>query len=107
MSGPTISNVSPSPSFSIDPSTPLQFTITSSNTIVILAVAVVIDPNGAPELVYDGTVFSPLYKENSSIATVTGPPAGFTVTFRRQNGWPAPPTLRVWCADNTGAFLVE
>ena len=102
MPGPVFQNVSPSPSFAIDPATPIMFDVVDTDASLTLVVPIIIiDPNVAGELVHDWTLsqFAAAYAANSSRLVIAN---GFRYTFRRLNGWTSPPSLRVWAVDSAG-----
>lgn len=103
MPGPVFQNITPAPASSIDPATAISFDIVSDgvHALVLVVPIVAVDPNVAGELLHDWTLnaFSPAYVKNSSRTVITN---GFRYTFRRLNGWAAPPVLRAWAVDTAG-----
>jgi hypothetical protein len=120
MPGPVFANISPSPSFSIEPDAVIMFDVTDSGSAISLVVPIItVDATVAGEKVYDwsnttpapggagpGTttnqgpgVFDPAYAANSQVVAITN---GWRFSIRRLNGWATPPSLRVWATDAAG-----
>lgn len=99
---PVFQNITPAPSSSILPATPLMFDVVDTGSSIVLVVPIIIvDPTVAGELVYDWTAgaFAAAYEQNSSLITITN---GYRFSMRRLYGWATPPTLRVWAVDAAG-----
>jgi len=98
-----LSNISPEQDSIINSASFIQFDITDDTSPLQLVIpGVLLDPNAAPEIVHDGTDFTPRYKKHSSRWTL---PTGFRYRFLRTGGWPIPPQLRLWAADFSGNVL--
>lgn len=103
---PVFQNITPAPSSSIAPSTPVQFDVVDGSFSLVLVVPVIIlDPNVAGELVHDWTLgqFSAIYLLHSTRVAITN---GYRYTIRRGYGWQSPPILRAWAVNSNGGIGV-
>jgi len=105
---PVIKNVSPSILFAIPPTSPISFDlisdVNSASTLLVGLPTILLDPStGAPELVHDGTNFTPLYKLHSTRTAITG---GFHYVILRQGGWPTQPFLGIQAVNTVNGVLV-
>ena len=99
---PSISNRFPSATTPLGRNTPVGFTVTDVDVDLFREFVTASFPGqAAEEVVYDGFNFASLYS-TSSRTSVT---EGFQFTLRRANGWPGPPTIRVFAIDRTGNEL--
>jgi hypothetical protein len=105
---PVIKNISPSITFDVDPATPISFDVVSdaglSSTMILCLPTMFVDQaSGAPELVHNGTTFSPLYLKHSTRTAISH---GFHYVVLRDGGWPTPPVLGLYVANNVAGVLV-
>lgn len=98
---PTISNVTPTPNTTISRTQVVGCDVTDADGAsdfrrVILAIEL---PNGAKEIVHDGTAFCPPYATSSTRSSITN---GYQYSLMRDGGWPARFSLTVYAIDTTG-----
>lgn len=106
--GPIVTNFQPPRDTPIFPATPLTFDVLTALTLAAMVIYVDYGDNGAVEVVFNATGFTPNYQPNgdflgSEKQTITG---GFHFILRRRAGWFASPTIRVEGADNAGGSIV-
>lgn len=105
---PVVSNVEPANGLPILPDTPLQFDLTDSVSLLLVAPWIILDPFHLPEPVHDNVDFTPLYQVSpssigSSRLAITD---GFRYTLRRRGGWTSSPTLLLNVTDSGGGSLL-
>lgn len=96
---PEIINVSPANLATLNPDDPIRFDVKFNNTEVRTIIIVKYpDLTVAPEVVYDGTLFSPLFGNCTRTATETG----WRYVVRRDRGWPSRPAPVIYAFDEYG-----
>jgi hypothetical protein len=100
-SSPTISNVTPTPNTTISRTQTVGCDVTDADGAsdfrrVILAVEL---PNGAKEIVHDGSAFCTPYATSSARSSITN---GYHYDIVRDGGWPSRFSLTVYAIDTTG-----
>lgn len=99
---PTVSDLFPAAGTPIRPNTPVSFKVTDVEEDLFRQFVTARFPGqSAEEVVYDGYSFTSLYSGSSR----TSVSEGYQFTLRRANGWPGPPTIRVFAFDRTGNEL--
>lgn len=98
---PTISNVTPTPGTVVSRTQVVGCDVTDADGAsdfrrVILAIEL---PNGAKEIVHDGTAFCTPYATSSVRSSITN---GYHYDIVRDGGWPARFSLTVYAIDTTG-----
>lgn len=100
MAAPVIANRSPDPSFAVGPTDPISMDVTTDVGFLEILIFARFDGTNLYEVIYDGSVFAPLYAEQSQKVSIAG---GFRFTVRRKGGWPGAVTLKSLAIDTNGA----
>jgi hypothetical protein len=96
---PVIENITPAPRSAISKDAVVTFDAVDNTGLLVALVYIVFSPRGDYELVYDGSVFTPLYSRYSSIDSIEG---GLRFSLRRWGGWPGALQIRVRAIDSSG-----
>lgn len=96
---PLVLNVTPAAGTPINAADPLQLDVTDETGLAIVLITASYPNSQAVEVVFDGTDFTDLYTDDSSVEVVTD---GFRFVLLRRGGWIGPPTLTPYALDTSG-----
>lgn len=99
---PTVT-MSPTPGSTITTFQPISVTVVDQLAIKRCLLSVTFPGMAAPELVYDGAQFAPVYAAGSTfLSTPLGTGSSFTFSLKRTGGWIGSPTIHVYASDTAG-----
>jgi hypothetical protein len=86
---------------------PVTVNVQDSVTLSRVIITAVFNGAPAPEVIYDGENFQPVYATSASLVEAAVSGSNWTFSFYRNLGWFAPPTIWVYAFDSGGGLLAQ